>query len=338
MGNYTTFNTKARAKGQWNIIFAYLAPDLEPALRTPGKHVPCPIHHGKDGFRVFKDVAETGGAVCNTCGAFSDGFKTLEWLNGWNFKESCEQIDSFLGHGEPPRNLPPKATSVAIPQKDNVNQWKLDRLQQYWEQSIPIKLFEDAPLIERYLRNRGIALATVPENIRFHPKAEYWEENFLINHYPAIIGVIKNIAGQTLGLHFTYLVERLGLKAPVECPKKIMVAAKGASKGCAIQLCTPITSTLAVAEGIETALAYYASTGIAAWACINAGGLSEVKIPSFINSLIILADKDRSEAGLRAAMALKSRYSAIDVEILLPTDPIPDGEKSLDWADILGAK
>ena len=52
------------ADGQWIMILDTLTANvLTAALERPGKHVSCPIHGGKDGFRVFKDVQQRGGAV-----------------------------------------------------------------------------------------------------------------------------------------------------------------------------------------------------------------------------------------------------------------------------------
>ena len=64
-----------------------------------GKHVPCPIHGGKDGFRLFPNYQENDACVCNTCGEFRDGFKTLEWINGWNFFEALKYAAALLGFG-----------------------------------------------------------------------------------------------------------------------------------------------------------------------------------------------------------------------------------------------
>lgn len=85
------------ARGHWDAIFCALAPMLKEAMQQPGKHVPCPMHGGKDGFRLFPDYAEAGSCVCNTCGSFRDGFETLEWLHGWGFAETLKRVAWVLG-------------------------------------------------------------------------------------------------------------------------------------------------------------------------------------------------------------------------------------------------
>lgn len=87
------------ARGRWDEIFARLAPQLDPARAAQGRHVPCPVHGGTDGFRLFKDYAQNGACVCNTCGLFRDGFATLAWVNGWSFKESLQSVAALLRMG-----------------------------------------------------------------------------------------------------------------------------------------------------------------------------------------------------------------------------------------------
>ena len=85
------------AKGQWDRIFSRLAPALNQAQEHAGRHVPCPVHGGKDAFRLFPDYSINGACICNTCGSFRDGFATLSWVNGWTFWESLEAVASELG-------------------------------------------------------------------------------------------------------------------------------------------------------------------------------------------------------------------------------------------------
>jgi putative DNA primase/helicase len=53
---------KAAAHGRWGGILSALAPQLQPALDRVGHHVSCPVHGGKDGYRVFNDVDDSEAA------------------------------------------------------------------------------------------------------------------------------------------------------------------------------------------------------------------------------------------------------------------------------------
>ena len=87
----------ASAKGHWGLIFQSLAPALQEAMKRPGKHCPCPVHGGKDAFRLFPNYAENGACVCNTCGGKRDGLATLCWVNHWDFKTALSKVATVLG-------------------------------------------------------------------------------------------------------------------------------------------------------------------------------------------------------------------------------------------------
>ena len=87
---------KLQANGNWPAIVFSLAPQLSGAIEKVGKHVPCPVHGGKDGLRLYKDFQETGGAVCNTCGSFSNGLALLGWINNWSFRDTLKAVDEYL--------------------------------------------------------------------------------------------------------------------------------------------------------------------------------------------------------------------------------------------------
>lgn len=94
---YNSKEVLAAAQGQWLEILANLAPQLQQAIMAKGRHVPCPLHGGKDGFRLYKDAALNGGAVSNKDGSFANGVELLKWLYGWEFKEIIERIGDLLG-------------------------------------------------------------------------------------------------------------------------------------------------------------------------------------------------------------------------------------------------
>lgn len=98
MKHYKSETVREAAKSYgWLEILAYLAPSLQPAIKAGHRrHVPCPVHGGSDGFRIFKDAHQTGGTICNSCGAHTDGFSTLMWANGWDFKTCLEEVGNLL--------------------------------------------------------------------------------------------------------------------------------------------------------------------------------------------------------------------------------------------------
>ena len=94
---YETQQVKEDVRGRWERVLLALAPQLKAALERTGKHVPCPVHGGRDGFRIFPDVAETGGGICNTCGSFANGFALLMWINGWDFGRTIREVAEQVG-------------------------------------------------------------------------------------------------------------------------------------------------------------------------------------------------------------------------------------------------
>ena len=57
---------KRAAMGRWKEIFLALAPQLQTAMEKAGHHVPCPVHGGVDGFRLFPQYEIKGDGICNT--------------------------------------------------------------------------------------------------------------------------------------------------------------------------------------------------------------------------------------------------------------------------------
>jgi phage/plasmid primase-like uncharacterized protein len=174
----------------------------------------------------------------------------------------------------------------------------------------------------------------MPSDLKAVESLSYWHDGKQQGSFPAMIGIVRNLAGEIVTLHRTYLTTQ-GLKANVPTVKKLMSPAlSGATSGCAIQLYKP-TKKLAITEGIETALAVHLATNLPVWAAISATLLEKIKIPSSVEEVFIMADKDISGAGEHAAMNLAKRLAALHtVKVVLPNRPIPKGHKSIDWLDV----
>ncbi|MBI4229529.1 MAG: hypothetical protein HY608_01710, partial [Planctomycetes bacterium] len=214
---------KSAARGRWLDILIALAAVLEVACAKVGRHVPCPRHGGRDGFRLFKDAAETGGGVCNSCGTFADGFALLQWANGWSFPQAIEAVASHLGmNGSVPEPsigalLPVPASPVptrGTPSREK-RTWPLERLEEIWK-----KGESSAPRVSEYLKHRGLS-GEVPEALRFDPAHPYFEDRKLIGKFPAILAQVLDVRGELVALLRVYLATDGPGKAKVAEPKKL---------------------------------------------------------------------------------------------------------------------
>lgn len=340
---------KERAKGKWLDILQVLAPEIAPAIARPGRRMTCPVHgtHSKagngDGFRLFKDAADTGGGVCNTCGGHHDGLALLTWLRSWRFWEAVEAVAGVLdldgGHVGPvtPRALPaPAAVQSSLTDEDI-----RAGLRRTWKEGLPLD-DPDALPARLYLQRRGLDVGLVfgSSVLRYHPRLPYRDEDLgrIAGHWPALVALVHDADGIPVTLHRTYITVD-GFKAPLAEPKKLMyVASDRIVSGGALPLGRPLNGFLGVAEGIETALAVTTGTGMTVWPTLTATLMERFQPPPGVRDLIIWADHDRSGRGLAAATVLKQRAweKGLRAQIRVPDMlPIPDGQKGIDWNDVL---
>lgn len=216
-----------------------------------------------------------------------------------------------------------------------------------WNQCIGTNAVMASPF-HRYLHGRGINITMTrkdyltPENVRFSISSPYYEENEekryeKIGDFPALVCAVRSPEGEILTLHRTYLTSD-GKKAPVDSARKMMPVAHDVRLGgSAIRLGQPQNGYLAVAEGLETALAATQGSGIPCWSTVNASLLAQFEPPKDVHTLVIFADKDRSRTGEIAAAQLQARLETEGVKVLImvPPQAIPEGEKGIDWNDVL---
>jgi hypothetical protein len=101
----------------------------------------------------------------------------------------------------------------------------------------------------------------------------------------------------------------------------------GPLKGAACRLFKLAGDTLAVGEGVETALAFTAIRKVPCWATFGAGNLAAFEPPAGVRTLIVAADGDAP--GIAAADALCSRLKR-RVRVIIAPAPT-----DLDWLDVL---
>jgi len=342
---------KQLAAGRWESIIARLAPQLGQAIDRLPHHVPCPVHEGTDGFRLFKDFNDTGGGVCNTCGIKHDGYSLLMWVNGWDFKTTHEALQDVLLVGGGNITLPPVATKpVTKKVKETDVEDIRDSLNHVWKDSVTLSSPEARPA-RRYFANRGITNVDYrkidSKMIRFVPLLDYFEEDENTGKYrstgkfPAIVTMVCDSNGCPSTIHRTYLTPE-GTKAPVQSAKKMMRHCADNLFGAMQIAVLGKSKVLGVTEGIETALAVMSAFNIPVWPTGNAYLLENFVPPKWVD-VVIYADKDlpskqhpEGHGQSSAKLLLKRLWSeGTKASVKIPDNDIPQGMKSVDWLDVV---
>jgi putative DNA primase/helicase len=253
-----------------------------------GKHTACPLCGGKDRFR-FDDKDGGGTYICSGCGA-GDGVQLAIAFTGRGFKEAAVEIERIAGNVQP--------TAAKIERSDGDKRAALNRVRE------GSRAIQHGDEVERYLHGRGLRLDTLPASIRLHPGLDYYEGGKPIGKFAAMLATVTSPTGQPVSIHRTYLQD--ARKAPVATQKKLMQGLPLA--GAAIRL-APLSRTLGIAEGIETALAASELFNVPVWSCISASGIESFEPPEGVHEIVIFSDNDQNFAGQKAAYTAAHRLS-----------------------------
>lgn len=286
------------ARGRWRSILTVLGMD-ERALS--GRHCPCPMCGGRDRFR-FDDKDGRGTFYCSGCGA-GDGVALAMGITGLSFRDVAAEVERIAGTVRP--------TQAKAERTDDD---KLSALRRVFRESRPIEREDEAC---RYLAGRGLRLYDLPENVRTHPSMAYLDGGAVLGTFPAMLATVTDAAGRAVSMHRTYIQD--GRKAPVPAPKKLMQGLPLA--GAAIRL-TPVSRTLGIAEGIETAIAAAELFEVPVWSCISTSGIESFEPPEGVEHVVIFADNDANFAGQAAAYRAAHRLAlrGLEVEVCIPPE------------------
>lgn len=330
---------KKRMEGRWLNAFRALAPSLNTAVEKLGRNVPCPVNGGTDGFRLFKDANETGGGVKHALRVFPEGIDLLMWVNGWNFSKTYDELEAYLGARpvERGRSCSEKMCDDVPRDEAKLKQW----LNRIWGEAMPLS-HSDANPARLYFHSRDIFVAAMSaKDIRFHPNLNYNdEEGSSWGRFGAVVSLVRNNEGHPVALHRTY-VTKSGSKLNLgkrQKAKKLTPSLHQRSKGRQIRLFEPREGVVGVSEGLETALAVFQAKQFPVWPGLSTTMLSSFVPPRGVHTVINFVDKDRNEAGQKAAEILRANLVPEGVKVvdLLPPCPILDSDtKGVDWADQL---
>lgn len=272
------------------------------------RHGPCPACGGDDRFR-FDDKGK-GMHFCSGCGA-GDGVDLLRKFLGQSFRQIIDQLAERLH------------VTTQEDRADPVRRQKLDlkgQLERMWNGAQRLGGTDPG---SRYLERRlcgGRTWVQASRVLRYHPRLSYLHSDNSRTHHPGLLAAIQGADGRMVALHRTYLSESGG-KADVPEAKKTTPALRSMS-GAAIRLAAPLDGVIAVAEGIETALAVQQLYGAPCWATISSGGMASFdwRGAGDIRALMIFADHDPNFAGHAAAYQLAHRASkaGLTCNVILP--------------------
>lgn len=270
----------------------------------------CPFHSEKTPSFTVNDQKRF--YHCFGCGEHGD---VIEWVQkrfNMDFNAATQYLAERAGIVKPRGAEAPKPLPAAPKRDEQAEQKNVSNVIAWCQGEWRKALAANDTAVADYLRERGIDLARiggVPPSLRY--AVLYHKESN--QSLPAMVGAVQAVDRSIVGIHRTYLqyvdgacdqeasavngfnsskrvVTRRVVKADVNPPKKMA----GPCSGGAVRL-APAAPTLAIAEGIETALAVMMATGIPCWAALSMGNLATIQLPDEVSEVIICADNDAKD-------------------------------------------
>lgn len=186
-----------------------------------------------------------------------------------------------------------------------------------WDASHPMA----GTLAETYLSNR--LLVPPWRDLRYNSRTPLGRGRAAVFR-PALIAAVRE-GHRIVAIHRTFLDPVSALKASDLTDPRMMLGCPGRG---AVQL-APATTILGLAEGIETALAAMHLHRIPVWATLGAERAAHVLLPSRLERLVLLFDRDA--AGWKANRQVRLAHQHSGLEVFSPWPPVPHN----DWADVL---
>ncbi len=271
--------TAEAAKGRWTEILEYYG--LPPITGKNHYKGECPVCGARSKFRI--DDRDGAGTWICVCGS-GDGMKLLSLTQtGKTFSALCAEVDQLIGNDYRREKIPANSSAAKLRQRAISKFAKL----------LPLRGTNG----EGYLRQRGINKLP-SEAIRFCEKQRHAGRI-----YHALYALATDDKGELCYLHRTLLEG--DRKAPLGESAKRQKSLQEDNyleyaRSVAIRM-FPVSSTLGIAEGIETALSCYQIYGVNTWAVMNSNFMKKFRVPAGVKHLIVFADMDKHSATGQAA-------------------------------------
>jgi putative DNA primase/helicase len=270
--------TAVAAKGRWPEILDYFG--LPPVTGKNHFKGECPLCGARGKFRI-DDQDGSGSWIC-VCGS-GDGMALLVQTQGMPFGKLCDEVDKVLGNDYRHENIPVNSSAAKQRQRVVSKYTKLVGLR--------------GTSAADYLRQRGIT--KLPgDYVRFCDRVRHNGRVF-----QALYALASDDKGEICYRHMTLLdgARKANIGDGVKRLKSLQEESYlDHARSVAIRM-FPTSSTLGIAEGIETALSCYQIYGINTWAVINSGFMKKFRAPAGVKKLVVFADMDPTSATGHAA-------------------------------------
>ena len=303
-------------KGRWRNVLIHLG--VNEAHLNPNKEAPCPICGGKTRARW---IADSEYLHCRYHGdTGSTGIQTAALWLGMDIKRDyaalCARIREIEG-------LP---TMTETTKKDDSAKLAANAIRAK-------KILSESKAIESHQYLDYFKLKVPPLGMRFHEGLELFE----VGTFPCFVCPIRDSTTESKDIQALQLIYLL---PDYKTEKRIL---KLASYAQGVIKLFPVDATLAIAEGVKSALSFYELEKIPTWATINSTQMARFKPPERVKKLIIVADNDKSFTGQKAAYECANRLAVhddtnhIDISVVnfIDHDMIRDSGHDFDAADYL---
>lgn len=357
-------------RGRWGDVLSALIPGMQDAVAAGHrKKVKCPISdHGggartsgtpgatpnaparrrrvEPDFRIAKDFDVSGGCHCTCNNEMGNGFRVLMARFGCSFMEAKQMVIDHLGGRVTTNHLPPPTPIKEPDQREIARQDALvrQRLERTWNSTIGPEHPGAEPL-RNWFESRGLGSPIGLSGLRFHEALSYvdYATGEYLGKFPAQVALLQHLDGKPVTLHRTYLSHDGRAKADVPMARKAESHTSDRDPcGAAVHLDRHTHRVLAVGEGLESSIAarrLVEDLGIPMWSTLDANGMRNLILPDWAEVVVVFGDRDLSMAGQAAAYQLveSARSSGRRATALLPPFAIPEGQKSIDWNDVVMA-
>ena len=168
-----------------------------------------------------------------------------------------------------------------------------------WRRASPL---DGQDIVSRYLKGRGVAMASWPASVRWIAELAYSEDGETTLH-PGMLAKYVAHDDSSAILHRIFLREP-GAHADVNRPKMFMPGK--VPPGGAVRT-GPVEETMGIGEGLVNSLSAGLQHRLTVWAALDAGNLMKWIPPKGSKHIVIFGDLDSSFTGQMAAYNLAFR-------------------------------